>query len=88
VIVWEKSSSVLLATGLEGARVSADNRLDGVVSAVTAGAVNAEVSVEADGGVTVVAIVTQASLQALGLAPGARVTALIKASDIVLATAG
>jgi len=88
VIVWVKSSAVLLATGLEGARVSADNRLDGVVSAVTAGAVNAEVSVEADGGVTVVAIVTQTSLQALGLAPGARATALIKASDIVLATAG
>lgn len=87
VIVLVKSSSVLLATDLQGARVSARNRLDGVVTAVTPGAVNAEVDIEAEGGVAVVAIVTQASVEALSLKPGAPVTALVKASDIVLATA-
>lgn len=87
VIVLVKSSAVLLATDLQGAKVSARNRLDGVVTAVTPGAVNAEVSIEAEGGVMVVAIVTQASIEALSLKPGAPVTALVKASDIVLATA-
>lgn len=87
VIALVKSSAVLLATGLQGARFSAGNRLDGVVTAVTPGAVNAEVLIEAEGGVPVVAIVTQSSVEALALKPGAAVTALVKASDVVLATA-
>lgn len=87
VIVLVKSSAVLLATGLQGAKVSARNRLDGVVTAVTPGAVNAEVRVEAEGGVAVVAIVAQASVEALSLQPGSPVTALVKDSDILLATA-
>lgn len=87
VIVMVKASAVLLATGLDGAKVSARNRLDGRVTAVTPGAVNAEVSVACEGGVQVVANVPQDALLALALQPGAAVTALIKASDLVLATA-
>ena len=87
VIVLVKSSAVLLATDLQGAKVSARNRLDGVVTAVTPGAVNAEVSIEAAGGVPIVAIVPQEAIDGLALQPGAPVTALVKASDIVLATA-
>ncbi|MFY9511088.1 MAG: TOBE domain-containing protein [Rubrivivax sp.] len=86
VIALVKSSAVLLATDLEGARVSARNRLEGTVSTVTPGAVNAEVTVQAQGGLPVVAIVTQPSIAELGLAPGRAVTVLVKASDIVLAT--
>lgn len=86
VIAMIKSSAVLLATGLGEARLSAGNRLDGVVRAVRPGAVNAEVTVEAAGGLQVVAIVTQASVDAMALKPGDAVTALIKASDVILAT--
>jgi len=86
VIAMIKSSAVLLATGLGEARLSAGNRLDGVVRAVRPGAVNAEVTVEAAGGLQVVAIVTQASVDAMGLQPGVPATALIKASDVILAT--
>lgn len=85
VIAMVKASSVLLATELGDAKLSARNRLDGQVQAVRPGAVNAEVSVEA-AGLQVVAIVTQASVDALGLAPGRPVTALVKASDVILAT--
>ena len=49
------------------------------------GAVNAEVTVETAHGLAVVAIVTQAAVEELGLAPGVAVTALVKASDVVLA---
>jgi molybdate transport system regulatory protein len=85
VVVLVKAPAVLLATGLEGARVSAGNRLEGTVQRVQPGSVNAEVTLETAGGLQVVAIVTQHALDELGLAAGAPVTALVKASDVVLA---
>lgn len=84
-IVLVKSQAVLLATDLGEARVSTRNRLDGVVRTLTPGAVNAEVEVQTAPGLVIVAIVAQAIVKELGLAPGVPVTALIKASDIVLA---
>jgi molybdate transport system regulatory protein len=83
-----KASSVLLATGLDGrTQVSARNQLGGRVSALEPGAVNAAVTLELDGGGEIVATVTQSSVQTLGLAVGARATALVKASDVILAVA-
>lgn len=79
-----KSSSILVATQLQDARLSARNQLAGTVVAVTPGAVNAEVVIEVTGGVTVAAIVTQGSLRELGLAPGMQATALFKASSVIL----
>lgn len=87
VIVLVKSSAVLLAADLAGARLSARNRIEGEVASVTPGAVNAEVVVRADNGVEVVAVVPQATVAEWGLVPGAAVTALVKASDIILAVA-
>ncbi len=87
VIALVKSSAVLLAVGLDEARVSARNRIEARVRTVTPGAVNAEVVLQAEGGVDVVAIVPQAAVSDLGLQAGAAVTALVKASDIVLAVA-
>lgn len=83
-----KASHVLLATGLGPARVSARNRLHGRVSAVRPGAVNSEVTLDTAGGATIVAIVTEASVRSLGLVPGAQATALVKASDVILAVEG
>ena len=85
VIVLVKAPAVLLATGLEGARLSAGNRLEGYVQGVQPGAVNAEVTIATASGLQVVAIVTQHALDELGLQVGAPVTALVKASDVVLA---
>lgn len=79
-----KASSVIVATGLEGVRLSARNQLPGTVSALSPGAVNAEVVIDIDGGGTLAAIVTQASLAGLGLAVGQRATALFKASSVIL----
>lgn len=85
VIALVKASAVMLATDLGNARVSTRNRLDGVVSGVRPGAVNAEVTVETPEGLRIVAIVTQGSVDTLGLAPGRAVTVLVKASDVILA---
>lgn len=85
VIVLVKASSVLLATNLQGARISARNRIEGKVLAVTPGAVNAEVTLKTEDGLEVVAIVTQGAVTELALTPGASATALVKASDVILA---
>lgn len=84
-IALVKSSSIMLATDLEGARVSARNQLAGKVSGVTPGAVNTEVVIELDGGGNIAAIITAASAKSLGLAPGARAVALFKATSVILA---
>lgn len=80
-----KSSSVLIATDLAGARISARNQLGGTICDVTPGAVNSEITLDMDGGDQVVATITVASVKALALAPGVRATALVKASDVIIA---
>lgn len=86
-IALVKASSVLLATGLEGSKVSARNQLPGTVAVVTPGAVNAEVELEVDGAGRIIAIVTHDSVKALGLVAGAPATALFDASSVILAVA-
>jgi len=65
-------------------RTSARNALRGRVSAVTDGAVNAEVVVDVGQGVEIVAVITRRSVEDLGLAVGSDVVALIKSSFVVL----
>jgi len=84
-IALVKSSSIVVATDLEGAKLSARNQLRGEVSKVTTGAVNSEVEIELDGGGTIAAIVTEASAKSLGLAPGVRAIALFKATSVIVA---
>lgn len=79
-----KASSVIVATDLEGARLSARNQLPGTVAAVTPGAVNAEVVIELDAGGSIAAIITLSSLETLGLVQGARAIAIFKASSVIL----
>ena len=86
VIALVKAPAVLLASGLGAGQLSARNRYEGRVQQVSPGAVNAEVTVHTDDGLAVVAIVNQASVAALGLAPGTAVSVLFQASDVILAT--
>jgi molybdate transport system regulatory protein len=79
-----KSSFVLLAKG-ENLQTSARNQLQGTVSAREDGAVNSEVRLDLGGGKTLVAAITLESAQALQIAVGDRMTALIKAPHVILA---
>ncbi|HKR88762.1 MAG TPA: TOBE domain-containing protein [Phenylobacterium sp.] len=79
-----KSSFVVLAKG-EGLRTSARNQIAGVVTSREDGAVSSEISVDIGGGKTLTATVTLESAEALRIAVGDRVTALIKASHLILA---
>jgi molybdate transport system ATP-binding protein len=78
-----KSSSVVLVADDGTTLLSARNQFAGVVASVQPGAVNTEVEIDA-GGLRVVAIVTQASARALGLAPGAPALAVFKASSVIV----
>jgi len=67
-------------------RISARNVLKGKVKKVTPGAVNSEIVVELTSGAEVVSIITKSSAERLGLAPGKEVYAVIKASNVMIAT--
>lgn len=65
-------------------KISARNQLAGSVVAVKEGAVNAEVTLDV-GGVTITAMITKESVHSLGLAPGRKAYAVVKASDVLVA---
>ena len=79
-----KASSIVVVTEAEGAHFSARNRLDGTVARIAAGAVNDEVVIDVADGVSIAAIITHASSEALGLTVGARATAIFKASSVIV----
>jgi len=66
-------------------RISARNILKGKVVKVIRGAVNAEVTLELPGGIQVVAIITNGSVDNLGLQEGKSAYAVVKASSVMIA---
>lgn len=66
--------------------VSARNSLRGTIKKIHAGAVNSEVILEIVPGVEVTAIITKESVEHLQLQEGKQVIAVIKASDVIIAT--
>lgn len=85
VIALIKASSIVLATDTEGLVFSARNQIQGKVSSVNKGAVNAEVNIDAGNGIQLSVIVTNASADNLGLSAGSAVTAIVKASSVIVA---
>lgn len=67
-------------------KISARNIFQGKVTDVKVGAVNTEVEVSLGGEDTIIAQVTNTSAQRLGLAKGKAVTALVKASSVLVLT--
>jgi molybdopterin-binding protein len=66
-------------------KLSARNQIPARVTSVTSGEAIANVVMDA-GGVRLVASITVEAVAELGLAKGSEVTAIIKASDVILAT--
>jgi molybdopterin-binding protein len=67
-------------------KLSARNQIPARVTAVTAGEAIANVELDA-GGIRLVASVTKEAVQELGIAEGASVTVVIKASDVMIGSA-
>ena len=88
VIAFIKAPWVILTAAGSGLRFSARNQFSGTIKSIVTGAINSEVVVEIDPTLTLVSVITNESVTGLGLQVGNTVTALIKASSIVLATRG
>lgn len=84
--VWAlvKAPSVLLTTPDPQTKLSARNRLCGTVSRVARGSVNADVVIDLPGGTAVSAIITNDSLDSLGLQEGGPACAVFKAGSVIL----
>jgi molybdopterin-binding protein len=67
-------------------KISARNLLKGKVTKITHGAVNSEVIVQLTGGAQIVSIITKKSARDLHLSKGKDVYAVIKASNVMIAT--
>ena len=65
--------------------LSARNVLKGKVLKVVKGAVNSEVTLELPGGAQVISIITNSSVENLGLEEGKEAFAVIKASNVMVA---
>jgi molybdopterin-binding protein len=66
-------------------KLSARNQLKGTVTSVNKGAAIANVALDV-GGQRLVASITVEAADELGLSEGSQVTAVIKASDVIIAT--
>ena len=67
-------------------KISARNQLPATVTEVTEGAAIANVVLDVSGN-RLVASITVEAVRELGLQEGSKVTAIVKASDVILATA-
>jgi molybdopterin-binding protein len=67
-------------------KISARNILKGKVRKLVDGAVNSEVTIELPGGIEIVSIITKSSAKSLALKKGKEVYAVVKASNVMIAT--
>jgi molybdate transport system regulatory protein len=79
-----KANEVIVGKGVDGSKLSARNVLAGEVISSHEGAVNSEVEIKLNGGTTVVASITRESVHALELKQGDKVSAIVKASNVLI----
>ena len=65
-------------------KISARNQIAGTVVAIMPGAVNGTVKVDIGGGTVITSSITEEAIADLALAPGDRVTVIVKASDVLI----
>jgi molybdopterin-binding protein len=67
-------------------KISARNQLKGRIVKIVHGPVGAEITLEIAGGAQIVSVITDSSARDLGLREGQDVYAVIKASNVMIAT--
>ncbi len=66
-------------------KLSARNVLKGKVKKVVSGMVNSEIVIELPGGTEIISIITKTSAENLNLKEGSEASAVIKASNVMIA---
>lgn len=84
VLALIKASSVLVMSDASGITLSARNMLAGKITKLSNGQVNSEVAIALPGGTTVHATITHEAVTELGIHEGSGVTAVFKASAVIL----
>ena len=79
-----KATSVMISTNPQG--LSARNKLNGKVVAINEGAVNSVVKVELEGGEVISSTITCEAVKELGLTVDKDVTAIVKATEVMMST--
>lgn len=85
ILALVKAPQIIIVSDFGDYKLSARNQLKTTISEIKAGAVNAEVIMELNGGEVIAATVTNDSVETLGLRKGAEVTAIFKAGAVILA---
>jgi molybdopterin-binding protein len=67
-------------------KLSARNVMKGKVKSIVTGMVNAEIVIELPGGTEITSIITKTSAEGLNLKEGSDVYAVVKASNVMIAT--
>jgi molybdopterin-binding protein len=65
-------------------KLSARNQIPGIIHAVKPGATTTHVTIEIAGGVTITSSITNEAAEELGLKPGMKAYAVVKASDVMV----
>jgi molybdate transport system regulatory protein len=69
-------------------QTSARNQFRGTVTSLKLGGVMADVTIDIGNGRTMSAVITRESAERLGLAEGKEVIAMVKATEVIVATEG
>jgi molybdopterin-binding protein len=70
----------------DGMKISARNVIKGKIKRIIPGAVNSEVIVQTANGEEIVSVITKESVESLKLREGSDVYAVVKASNVMIAT--
>lgn len=77
-----KASEVMMAN--DKLKISARNQIEGTISEIKEGVVNAIVKLDGAGSVKVTSVITMDSVKDLGLAVGQKAVAVIKSSSVMI----
>jgi molybdopterin-binding protein len=66
-------------------KISARNKLRGIIKEIIEGAVNDEIVIELPNGLVITSVITKSSVKNLGLKKGKEAYAVIKASNVMIA---
>ena len=83
VVAIFKSNTVLISTDV-ALDISARNKLQGVVDSINQGEINSEIIIDIGNGDKLASIITSNSIDRLNIKKGAQVSAIIKASDVMI----
>ena len=83
VVAIFKSSTVLITTDTT-LNISARNKFEGTVDSINQGEINSELIIDIGNGDKIASVITTNSIDRLTIKEGAQVSAIIKASDVMI----